>query len=331
MASVIQVNGKWRAQVRRKGYPVRTRTFIMKAHAQTWARRVELDIDAGKAGLQRTSTLTMADLLDKYERDIGAAKPFGRNKADVLRKFREYLGKVPVTSLTTDRIVKYIAVERNIRGTTAQIDLTYLSGILKVARTLWHLPAPHTEDARELLRHMGRLARGKPRERRPTTDELDRLREYFRERFLSQPMHEIMDFAVASAMRAGEIARIQWADIHEADKTVVIRDRKDPKEKAGNHQTVPLLGEAWDIVQRQPKIDARIFPYESKSWASLFPRACAALGIVDLRFHDLRHEAMSRFAESGKYSIPELMMISGHRDPKMLMRYVQLKAKDLHR
>lgn len=331
MASIIQVNGKWRAQVRRQGYPVRTKTFVKRAHAETWARRVELDIEAGQAGLPRSTASTVADLLDRYAVEIGESKPFGRNKTDVLGKIRDGLGEIRLSDLTTERIVEYIAVDRNVRGPTAAIELTYLGQILKVARTLWKLPAPHTDDARDLLRHMGRLDRSRERDRRPTTDELDRLREWFRPRVLLQPMHDIMDFAVASAMRAGEIARIQWADIHEVDKTILIRDRKDPRDKIGNHQTVPLLGDAWNIIQRQPRIDARIFPYNSKTWSSLFPRACKDLEIVDLRFHDLRHEAISRFAESGKYSIPELMLISGHRDPKMLTRYIQLRAKDLHR
>jgi len=50
---------------------------------------------------------------------------------------------------------------------------------------------------------------------------------------------------------------------------------------------------------------------------------------VDLRLYDLRHEAISRLVESNKYSIPEMMLVSGHKDPKQLMRYTQLKAKNL--
>lgn len=50
---------------------------------------------------------------------------------------------------------------------------------------------------------------------------------------------------------------------------------------------------------------------------------------MDLRLYDLRHEAISRLVESNKYSIPEMMLVSGHKDPKQLMRYTQLKAKNL--
>ena len=51
-------------------------------------------------------------------------------------------------------------------------------------------------------------------------------------------------------------------------------------------------------------------------------------GIKDLHFHDLRHEAISRFFEMG-LSIPEVALISGHRDSRMLFRYTHLRAEDV--
>ena len=52
------------------------------------------------------------------------------------------------------------------------------------------------------------------------------------------------------------------------------------------------------------------------------------VGIVDLRFHDLRHEAISRFFEYG-LSVPEVALISGHKDTRMLFRYTHLKPEDV--
>ena len=143
-------------------------------------------------------------------------------------------------------------------------------------------------------------------------------------------MEDLILFAVATAMRLGEILRLQWDDINHDDKTIIIRDRKHPTEKEGNDQEVPLLGDAYKIAMRQKNTDARIFPVTEGTTSSLFPRACKALGIIDLRFHDLRHEGVSRFFEQ-KYSIEQVALLSGHRDWKMLARYTQVKAKDLHR
>ena len=131
-------------------------------------------------------------------------------------------------------------------------------------------------------------------------------------------------------MRLGEIIRIKWDDLNEADRTVIIRDRKHPREKVGNDQEVPLLGEAFEIVMRQPRTDGRIFPVTEGTVSTIFPRACRQLGIEDLAFHDLRHEGVSRLFEMG-YSIEQVALVSGHRDWKMLKRYTQIKAKDLHR
>lgn len=49
---------------------------------------------------------------------------------------------------------------------------------------------------------------------------------------------------------------------------------------------------------------------------------------MDLHFHDLRHEAISRLFERG-LSLPEVALISGHRDPRMLLRYTHLEVSNV--
>jgi integrase len=110
----------------------------------------------------------------------------------------------------------------------------------------------------------------------------------------------------------------------------VIRDMKDPRHKAGNDFTFPLLGEAWPIVQRQPRIDERIFPYNSKSAGARYTRAKKTLKIVDLRFHDLRRECASRLFEAG-YQIHEVAQVTGHKDLNTLWKiYTKLNPEALH-
>jgi integrase len=202
-----------------------------------------------------------------------------------------------------------------------------------MARSLWKLPLPPSPIAavRKNLRYLGLIGKSKRRDRRPTEAEIAVICAWFeKKRRQRVPMPDIIRFAIASAMRAGEITRLRWSDIHEVDKTILIRDRKDPEAKIGNDQTVPLLGDAWAIVQRQPRGGDLIFPYNEKTFSSLFPRACKDLGIEDLRFHDLRHEGVSRLFEAG-YPIEQVALVSGHRDWKQLQRYTQIKAKNLHR
>ncbi|WP_348945270.1 site-specific integrase [Chitinibacter sp. FCG-7] len=144
------------------------------------------------------------------------------------------------------------------------------------------------------------------------------------------PIDDIVRFAIATGMRQGEIVGLRWEDLNETDRTILIRDRKDPQVKLGNNQTVPLLGESFEIIQAQPIIDDRIFPYHGDSVRSRFERLCLLAGIVDLTFHDLRHEGISRLFEQG-YQIQEVALVSGHRSWKNLARYTQLRAVDLHR
>ena len=333
MASILKVKGKWRAQVRRAGYDTRTETFPTKVLAQQWARQVEVDIDAGRATAKPAKpTTTVATLVDRYTNEVGQAKPFGRNKADVLRKIRAHLGDEIASDLTAERVVDYIRKDRGISDVTASIDLTYMKGVLKIARALWREPVHPSvvDDAREILKYMGHLNRGIERDRRPTPAELAALREWFARSSCLTP--DIFDFILASCFRPpSEVIRLRWEDLNHADKTIVIRDRKDPRKKIGNHQTVPLLHGAYEIVMRQRQRGEIIFPVNGHSWSTLFPRACADLSIEDLRLYDLRHEAISRLVESKKYSFPEMMLITGHKDPKQLMRYTQLRARDLHR
>jgi integrase len=62
-----------------------------------------------------------------------------------------------------------------------------------------------------------------------------------------------------------------------------------------------------------------------------FEYACRRAGIDDYRWHDLRHEALSRLAERGDLSVLELAAVSGHKTLQMLKRYTRLRAEDLAR
>lgn len=93
---------------------------------------------------------------------------------------------------------------------------------------------------------------------------------------------------------------------------------------------VPLLGDAWNIVQRQPKTSELIFPYNSRSVTAGFQRVRNALGIEDLRYHDLRREGASRLFEAG-FSIEEVAQVTGHRSLNVLWQvYTELYPNSLH-
>ena len=150
-------------------------------------------------------------------------------------------------------------------------------------------------------------------------------------------MSRIIKFAIATAMRQEEICRVTWGDLNARTKMLIIRDRKDPREKKGNDGRIPLLAvsgyDAAALVEEQRALrandDDRIFPYNHKSAGSAFTRACRDLEIEDLHFHDLRHEGTSRLFEAG-FAIEQVSLVTGHKDWKMLRRYTHLKPEALH-
>nr|WP_246546237.1 site-specific integrase [Ancylobacter defluvii] len=153
----------------------------------------------------------------------------------------------------------------------------------------------------------------------------------------SIPVGRIVRFAVATVMRQEEICRVEWRDFDPRTRMLLIRDRKDPRRKDGNHQRIPLLDvsgyDTCEIIKEQgfssSRREGRIFPYNGRSVGTAFRRQCRYLKIEDLHFHDLRHEGTSRLFEAG-FAIEQVALVTGQKDWKMLRRYTHLKPEALH-
>lgn len=189
-------------------------------------------------------------------------------------------------------------------------------------------------EVRPDLRLLRLVGKSKRRDRRPTADELQRLRDHFRAAAWRSiiPMVDIIDLAILTAKRESEITRLLWSDVDPNNRTTLLRDARHPRKKAGNDQRFPLLGEAWDIVQRQPQgpTDGPMSTYNSNSVGTAFTRACTKLHIEGICFHDLRHEATSRLFEQG-YTSPEVAAVTLLESRNELKRYTQLRPEALHR
>lgn len=331
MASIIQLHGKWRAQVRRKGHRPITKTHPTKAAAQAWARRIETQLEDGVE--PQEEAVTVGSLIEAYRKLRDGSRPIrdDSNEHYMLKCLTRLLGDRDARKLTTEDLVAFCA-ERRDEGAgpyTVNMDLSKLSTALRYASSLKGLTLPDVVGAaRPLLVHAGHIGGGGRRERRPTEDELDRVVGYLREKH-GQVYADATLFAVATAMRRGEVCALLWADVDEAKRLVLIRDRKDPRRKIGNNQLVPLLPAAWELAQRQPRGE-RIFPIEPGTWSKYFTWACRELSIPDLHLHDMRHEGTSQLFEQG-YEIPQVALVTGHKSWEMLKRYAQLKPENLHR
>jgi integrase len=338
MATFTWRNGRCRASVRKSGHK-HSKTFATRAAAKAWADAIERQVDELRAsGVMQARGLTLGDLIERYIVELYPLKPWGRSKTADLARLKKELGDIPAGALTSFHITQHFR-KRHADGAGAVVisgQLGYLVGVLRVARTLWHLDVPLQAaiDARSALQKIRLVGKSQHRERRVSDAELKKLIAYFKTLLSAVPMGDILRFCLASAMRISEVCRLEWKDFDAKAKTVIIRDRKHPQDKLGNNQTVPLLGatghDAFKIAKRQPHKGPRIFPHSSATVGAYFTRAVAELGLEDLHLHDLRHEAISRLFEAG-YRIEQVALVSGHRDWAMLKRYTHVRAADLHR
>jgi integrase len=309
--------------------------------ATGWATKIEGEIDQLKAsGFLKPSGLTVGDLIDRYNRELYPLKRWSASKTRDLRILKREFGADLVSTLDHSRVVKAFTDmhDKGAGGVGISGRIGYLITVMATAANLWRLSVPldAVRGARAALKAVGMITASKQRDRRVSDAEIERVIAHLETMNTALPMRDLIHFAVASAMRVSEICRIRWTDLNEKDRTVKVRDRKHPQKKIGNDSDVPLLNfsghDAFKIVKRQPRTSEFIFPFNCRTVGKYFIDAALLLEIKDLNFHDLRHEAVSRMFESKhKYSIPEVALVSGHRDWGHLRRYTNLRAVDLHR
>ncbi|MCO5730057.1 site-specific integrase [Rhizobium sp. SSA_523] len=312
------------------------RTFTRKPAAADWIklREEELRRPGGLEAVQKRKSqhITLSDAIDRYLQEN--EKGIGRTKAQVLRTIKGYdIAAMSCEAIRSEHIFEFArTLRQKVAPQTVGNYLSHLSAIFTLARPAWGIPLDEQamKDAQVVSKRMGTASKSKERDRRPTIVELDKLLEHFTDRAKrspkSAPMTELILFALFSARRQEEITRLCWDDLDEEHSRILVRDMKHPGQKIGNDQWCDLVPEALAIIKRQPKKDARIFPYGTDAISASFTRACPVLGIVDLRFHDLRHEGISRLAELG-WSIPHMAAVSGHRSWVSLKRYTHIRTR----
>jgi integrase len=135
----------------------------------------------------------------------------------------------------------------------------------------------------------------------------------------------IVKLAVEPGMRLGELLARDGSDIDVAKRTASLRETKN-----GESRVVPLSGSALGVLTGLPRhiSNGKVFWVWSRrdSFNSAWRRAVARSGVTDLRFHDLRHKAVSRFFERG-FNMMEVAAISGHKTLQMLKRYTHRKPR----
>jgi integrase len=212
---------------------------------------IERRIDRQEPATTRKSrdAKLFGDLIALHREDLEeVGKSIGRSKAASLIFLDERLGHLRLPELDRERLIKF-GKERALEGAgpvTVGIDLGYVKTILSHAAAV-HGVIVSTEPidlARIALGRLGLLGKGNERDRRPTQNELDRIIVALEGNIRQQiPVGRIIRFAVATAMRQDEIARVEWRDFDLDGRMLLIRDRKDFRKKKGNDQRIEPVPE----------------------------------------------------------------------------------------
>lgn len=358
---------QWEAQVRRRGYPAQSKTFTTKAEAEAWAGMIESEMSRGVwVSRSEAEATTLHEALKRYEEEVSLSKKGAAQESSVLKNCKASdLAKRPLATIRSADIAKLRDEWLTYyKPATVLRRLAVLSHVFNIARKEWGMeslsnpvelvrkPQPNNARTRRIAASnapVGTPVGDEPEsERGAQNGELERLVKASS----SMLLPPIIWLAVETAMRRGEIVSLLWVHV-DLNRCVVHL----PSTKNGDARDVPLSSRAVAVLQalKDAREDAdddaneddvdRVFKIRSDAVTRAFERAVARARkiyvdecrtaklkpegkfLTDLRFHDLRHEATSRLASI--FPMHELTKITGHKDPRMLMRYYHPRAEDL--
>lgn len=336
MATFRQRDGRWQAIIRRVDLKA-TKTFDRKADAQAWARARERAADLAEVAPAKVLG-TLGPLIDRYDKEVWPVRRWGLNKANELRTLKADLGARLLSDLKPGVLVAY-ATGLGLSPGGVSTRLSYLREVLKTAHALWGTPVPlaDVDAAIATAKRLGVAGKSGVRARRPMQEEIERVIAVADARGQTEiDLPVVIRILSVLPLRVGELLGIQWSDISEKRRTVMIRSRKHPdaRVKETNHQEVPLIAfkgiDTFALVADRPRYLESPFPYKRPSVSVAFHQCALRAQVMDLHLHDLRAHALSALLEAG-VPIPQVALISGHRNWKVLARhYARIDPASIH-
>lgn len=325
MATIRQRGESWEVQIRRKGQKPITKSFKKKAIAERWAREKESDIDEGSYRDTRAASQTLlVELCDKYLSTITPTKEATSYVPEKARlgTLKRFFTHDTLAGLSVNRVLEYVD-ERLLKVSSDAIrrELQLLSDVIDSAQSLWglHIIANPVPNAKRIIRKLRKLQPGNRRERRLKPGEYELIRGAHHSKFTL--INQIALFCIETGMRRSELADLDREHVDMTRRVLYVPKSKTDWKTGKKGRAVPLSETAISILKSIPaRIDGSVFGLKPESISQAFERVCEDQGIVDLRFHDLRHEAVSRWFELG-FGVHEVAAMSGHSDWKSLKRY----------
>ena len=313
MATIRKRNDKWQVQVRREGQCSVSKTFLTRRDAEAWARQKELEADRQELShdLSALKRITLGDLVRRYIAAVTPNKKSRLAEGYVLEAFaRRPICTKRLCDLNQSDFADYRDQRlTEIKPSSLRRELNPIQNLFEIARDEWGIPLKENP-----LKGLKLKATDNRRERRLREGELERIVEAAK-RLRNPIVLQVILFALETAMRRGEILALMWDDVDLKRLSVTVCESKN-----GYSRTIPLTPKAAELLHSCMDREGRVFPITTNAIRLSWQRVTMRANIQDLHFHDLRHEAISRFFELG-LTVPEAASISGHSDIRMLLRY----------
>jgi len=340
MATVTKTpSGTWKAIIRKVGWPTASKTFRTKRDAEDWARRTEDEMVRG-VFIQRAPSerLTFNSAIDRYLKEVSVTKNPTTKKGEESRSklLKGYFGKYSLAAITPELVAGYRdqRLADGKKNNSVRLELSLLGHLFTVALKEWGIGLTYNPVA-----NIRKPSPGDGRDRRLSVAEETKLLDAVSKH--SNPMLGwIVRAALATGMRSNEIVSLRRSQV-DLKRRVIRLANADTK--SGLARTVPLILEAKKVFEdalanpvRPLDCDLIFFGEPGRDGKTRRPYAFNKvfgtikkdIGLTDLHFHDLRHEAVSRLVEAG-LSDQKVSAISGHKSMQMLKRYTHLRAEDM--
>ena len=309
MAYLRKHRDKWQSIIRVQGHPHLAKSFKSKTDATRWATETELKIRREDAGIAKIHFAKFEDLARKYIEEISVLKKCYRDERyTILGLLKEAWSSYPINKIKPATINKYKdTLAKRVSGGTINRRLDVISSMFTTFKKEWGFPVDNPVLA------IRRPKRAAPRDRRFSEAELNLL---IRGNHTTPELRSIINIALLTGMRLSEILRIDVRNIEGNTLSIPVAKTKP--------RVIPLTKDAAAEIKNAD------LPFRLSKYAldKKFRRLCKKYKIKDAHFHDLRHQALTNFMKDKGLNVPETMMISGHSDPRMLLRvYNNLEAQ----
>lgn len=359
---------KYDATVTRRGAQRKTKTFLTKTAAERWARNIESEIESGSwVDVAAAQQMAVGKALDIYVAEVAPGLKSGDCEPSRVNNLKRRLANIPLSALSSVHLVSYRDARLKDRarrsagtkdGGVVELDRTVSAQTVKhelglLSRALAHVEAEHNikfPRGRPRLDHRrnNALAVNSGRDRILSADETARViaacrpgqitseGKYAGLRTARSPrLLPAVELLLETAARPGEITAARWRDVNLKLGTLTLKNKKKHQSKSPETRTIPLSPRGLALLNALPGDhlagDLVFGGLTRKALSLAFRRALVRANVTDFSTRDLRHCGATRLANVLNGDLLMLSDVTGHRDIRMLRRYVSPRHKEIGR